>query len=76
MLGCRLVVRGILDLILKFPDLLFDTAHYCRYRYAGKILIDACPENHGEKEGMAPGTCSDSITGGGTRGRGMEDKFK
>ncbi|KAF5028453.1 hypothetical protein DSECCO2_658870 [anaerobic digester metagenome] len=54
-LGGRLVVRGILDLVFKFPYLLFDAAHYCRYRYAGQLLIDVCDGDHGLMGGSRPG---------------------
>jgi hypothetical protein len=45
-LGGRLVVRGIFEFVPKFPYLLFDTAHCCRYMYAGKLLIGTYDGNH------------------------------
>ena len=76
MLGGRLVVRGILDLVLYLPYLLFDAAHCCRYRYARKLLMDVYDGNHEPERKFPPVLGLDYPADSVIRDGGVRVRFK
>ena len=76
MLGSRLVVRGVPEFILKFPNLLLETAHCCQYKCAGEILINVYSGNCRAEERTKPESCSDYLGGSRTGDREVKDRYK